>query len=228
MPCADDNCSGWRRDSTSSEAAKRPNARRVPPAQQDSLPAKLARERQQRPAHGALLAVRPPCDRMAICACPDEPRYRYPNLYEVRLIPTKKDIAFVEFLDEASATVAKDALHNYKLDGENKIKVRATAHISERLLMHSSAPDHLRAQVIRLLVTPDTAAKVSLSQTCSRTLLPPVFLRAVAVYYMGFLVHTCLPEQPSCCASHHPLERGSIQSMQSDPASKRIYTRKAV
>ena len=48
---------------------------------------------------------------------------RYPNLYEVRLIPTKKDIAFVEYLDEASATVAKEALHNYKLDGENKIKV---------------------------------------------------------------------------------------------------------
>ena len=49
---------------------------------------------------------------------------RYPNLHEVRLIPTKRDIAFVEYFDEASATVAKDALHNYKLDGENKIKVR--------------------------------------------------------------------------------------------------------
>jgi U2 small nuclear ribonucleoprotein B'' len=48
---------------------------------------------------------------------------RYPNLYEVRLIPMKKDIGFVEYLDEASAGVAKDALHNYKLDGENKIKV---------------------------------------------------------------------------------------------------------
>ncbi|CAL1694888.1 unnamed protein product [Somion occarium] len=48
---------------------------------------------------------------------------QYPNLYEVRLIPTKKDIAFVEYMDEASATVAKDALHNYKLDGENKIKI---------------------------------------------------------------------------------------------------------
>ena len=33
------------------------------------------------------------------------------------------DIAFVEFMDEGSATVAKEALHNYKLDGENKIKV---------------------------------------------------------------------------------------------------------
>ncbi|KAE9388594.1 RNA-binding domain-containing protein [Gymnopus androsaceus JB14] len=48
---------------------------------------------------------------------------QYPNLHEVRLIPTKKDIAFVEYIDEASSTVAKDALHNYKLDGENKIKI---------------------------------------------------------------------------------------------------------
>lgn len=43
----------------------------------------------------------------------------------MRLIPTKKDIAFVEYMDEGSATMAKDALHNYKLDGENKIKVCA-------------------------------------------------------------------------------------------------------
>lgn len=48
---------------------------------------------------------------------------QYPNLYEVCMIPTKKDIAFLEYVDEGSATVAKDALHNYKLDGENKIKI---------------------------------------------------------------------------------------------------------
>lgn len=48
---------------------------------------------------------------------------QYPNLYEVRMIPTKKDIAFVEYMDEASSTVAKDALHNFKLDAEHKIKV---------------------------------------------------------------------------------------------------------
>jgi len=48
---------------------------------------------------------------------------QYPNLYEVRLIPTKKDIAFVEYMDEGSATVAKEALHNHKLDGESKIKI---------------------------------------------------------------------------------------------------------
>ena len=40
----------------------------------------------------------------------------------------------MEYFDEGSATVAKDALHNYKLDGENKIKVRkyqsALTHLS--------------------------------------------------------------------------------------------------
>ncbi|CAG8521493.1 9570_t:CDS:2 [Acaulospora colombiana] len=35
--------------------------------------------------------------------------------------PYKKDIAFIEYADEGSATVAKDALHNSKL-GEGKIK----------------------------------------------------------------------------------------------------------
>ncbi|KAH8827538.1 hypothetical protein DL96DRAFT_1669041 [Flagelloscypha sp. PMI_526] len=48
---------------------------------------------------------------------------QYPNLHEIRLIPTKKDIAFVEYTDEDSATVAKDGLHNWKLDGDRKIKI---------------------------------------------------------------------------------------------------------
>lgn len=29
----------------------------------------------------------------------------------------------MEYMDEVSATVAKEGLHNFKLDGENKIKV---------------------------------------------------------------------------------------------------------
>ncbi|KAH7097862.1 RNA binding protein [Auriculariales sp. MPI-PUGE-AT-0066] len=48
---------------------------------------------------------------------------QYPNLHEVRLVPVKKDIAFVEYVDEASATAAKEALHNHRIDGETKIKV---------------------------------------------------------------------------------------------------------
>ncbi len=49
---------------------------------------------------------------------------RYPNLLEVRMVPTKKDIAFVEYTDEKSSSAAKDVLHNYRLDEEHKIKVR--------------------------------------------------------------------------------------------------------
>ncbi|WWC88307.1 uncharacterized protein L201_003215 [Kwoniella dendrophila CBS 6074] len=45
------------------------------------------------------------------------------GLVEIRTIPAKKDIAFVEFQDENSATLAKDALHNFKIDGETKMKV---------------------------------------------------------------------------------------------------------
>lgn len=72
---------------------------------------------------------------------------RYPNLYEVRLIPTKRDIAFVEFIDEGSAGVAKDALHNYKLDGENKIKVSLTFSVSN-FLTQCLHLDHLCEEII--------------------------------------------------------------------------------
>lgn len=48
---------------------------------------------------------------------------QHAGLTEIRTIPSKKDIAFVEFADEATATVAKEALHNFKIDGETKMKV---------------------------------------------------------------------------------------------------------
>jgi hypothetical protein len=67
------------------------------------------------------------------------------------VITTKRDIAFVEYFDEGSAMVAKDALHNYKLDGENKIKVREY----QSALTHLSADhtefcaDNVRTEVRR-------------------------------------------------------------------------------
>ncbi|KAL7420457.1 hypothetical protein Q5752_004407 [Cryptotrichosporon argae] len=48
---------------------------------------------------------------------------QHPGLVEIRTIPAKRDIAFVEYADEGSATAAKDALHNFKIDGETKMKV---------------------------------------------------------------------------------------------------------
>lgn len=47
----------------------------------------------------------------------------YPNLHDVRLIPGRKGIAFVEYTDEPSSTAAREALHNYKVDEEHKMKV---------------------------------------------------------------------------------------------------------
>jgi hypothetical protein len=95
---------------------------------------------------------------------------RYPNLYEVRLIPTKRDIAFVEYFDEGSATTAKDALHNYKLDGENKIKVCKC----QSTLMHLSVnnagfcTDYIRTEVRR-------GSRLYFVQLCTTAYLP-VFL----------------------------------------------------
>lgn len=48
---------------------------------------------------------------------------QHAGLLEIRTIPAKRDIAFIEFADEATAMVAKDALHNFKIDGETKMKV---------------------------------------------------------------------------------------------------------
>jgi len=51
---------------------------------------------------------------------------QYDNFVEVRLIPSRKGIAFVQYLDETSSSVAKDALHNVKFgdaDGGAKMKV---------------------------------------------------------------------------------------------------------
>lgn len=79
---------------------------------------------------------------------------RYPNLVEVRMVPAKKDIAFIEYADEASSGDAKDALHNYKLDGEQKIKVRAPyliylldAHSPPRFYLF---PDYVCSQVVAM------------------------------------------------------------------------------
>lgn len=47
---------------------------------------------------------------------------QYPNLVEVRTIPGRKGIAFVEYMDETSSAAAKDALHNHKL-GDDRMKI---------------------------------------------------------------------------------------------------------
>jgi hypothetical protein len=52
----------------------------------------------------------------------------------------------VEYLDEGSSTVAKDALHNYKIDGENKIKVVSSISCALAPLTRISIPRRSRSR----------------------------------------------------------------------------------
>jgi U2 small nuclear ribonucleoprotein B'' len=58
--------------------------------------------------------------------------HSYANLIEVRTIPGRRNIAFVEFADEHSSSVARDALHNSKFSGttgassEEGLKIKVT------------------------------------------------------------------------------------------------------
>jgi hypothetical protein len=79
----------------------------------------------------------------------------YPNLHDVRLIPGRKGIAFVEYTDEASSTVAREALHNYKVDEDHKMKVGVAAlwyiHSADVSIFHLPYSGHICEAVVRLL-----------------------------------------------------------------------------
>ena len=48
---------------------------------------------------------------------------RFPGFKEVRLVPGKHDIAFVEFEGEALAGVAKDALQGFRITATCAMKI---------------------------------------------------------------------------------------------------------
>ncbi|KAI7867865.1 hypothetical protein BDF14DRAFT_1799980 [Spinellus fusiger] len=48
---------------------------------------------------------------------------RFPGFIEVRMIPTKKGIAFVEYTNEMQASIVKSELSNHPLDPEHLMKV---------------------------------------------------------------------------------------------------------
>jgi U2 small nuclear ribonucleoprotein B'' len=70
----------------------------------------------------------------------------HPGLHEVRMIPTKRDIAFVEFADETTSAVAKDALHNFRIDGEHKIKASVLPRRAQPELTGISRRSRLRGR----------------------------------------------------------------------------------
>lgn len=45
--------------------------------------------------------------------------HSFPNLVDVRTIPGRRNIAFVEYTDEESSTAAREKLHNTRLPNPN-------------------------------------------------------------------------------------------------------------
>merc|ERR1711962_304634 len=48
---------------------------------------------------------------------------QFPGFKEVRLVPGRHDIAFVEFENEGQSTAAKDALQGFKITPSNAMKI---------------------------------------------------------------------------------------------------------
>ena len=49
--------------------------------------------------------------------------YRFPGFKEVRLVPGRHDIAFVEFENEVQSAAAKEALQGFKITPTNAMKI---------------------------------------------------------------------------------------------------------
>jgi len=49
--------------------------------------------------------------------------FRFPGFKEVRLVPGRHDIAFVEFENEMQASAAKEALQGFKITPSNAMKI---------------------------------------------------------------------------------------------------------
>uniref|UniRef100_A0A1I7YN92 U2 small nuclear ribonucleoprotein B n=1 Tax=Steinernema glaseri TaxID=37863 RepID=A0A1I7YN92_9BILA len=48
---------------------------------------------------------------------------QFPGLKDIRLVPNRTDIAFIEFEDETTATTAKQSLHNFKITPSQQMQV---------------------------------------------------------------------------------------------------------
>jgi len=80
---------------------------------------------------GGVLAEQPPNAILFLTNLPEETNEmmlsmlfnQFPGFKEVRLVPGRHDIAFVEFENEAQSTAAKDALQGFKITPSNAMKI---------------------------------------------------------------------------------------------------------
>ncbi|KAI5644166.1 RNA recognition motif domain-containing protein [Phthorimaea operculella] len=53
----------------------------------------------------------------------DAPNEEFPGFKEVRLVPNRHDIAFVEFANEMQSAAAKEALQGFKITPTHAMKI---------------------------------------------------------------------------------------------------------
>jgi len=121
-----------------SQAEATAAAQRVAAAAATGGPAAMlaAANTMQRPfaggaAAGGVLAEQPPNAILFLTNLPEETNEmmlsmlfnQFPGFKEVRLVPGRHDIAFVEFENEAQSTAAKDALQGFKITPSNAMKI---------------------------------------------------------------------------------------------------------
>lgn len=96
----------------------------------------------------------------------------------------------MEYMDEGSATMAKDALHNYKLDGENKIKVCRPGAVAIGQCLSRWSTDYIRAEVRSSLLRPSLPLRAG------------ILYRGVRCCCILFTVVSSLSSKPTLNAEH--------------------------
>lgn len=101
------------------------------PAQQPAQPAQQPAPAQQAPAAPSAIPEQPPNQILFLTNLPEETNEmmlsmlfnQFPGFKEVRLVPGRHDIAFVEFENEVQSAAAKDALQGFKITPSNAMKI---------------------------------------------------------------------------------------------------------
>ncbi|KAJ8975414.1 hypothetical protein NQ317_012590 [Molorchus minor] len=110
---------------------ERPKKVRPPPTKDDEAPRKKRRTRIPTGFPGGANAEQPPNQILFLTNLPDETSEmmlsmlfnQFPGFKEVRLVPNRHDIAFVEFENEMQSGAAKDALQGFKITPTHAMKI---------------------------------------------------------------------------------------------------------
>lgn len=108
-----------------------PGAPQQLPSQPQAQPAQQPAPATQAPAAPSAIPEQPPNQILFLTNLPEETNEmmlsmlfnQFPGFKEVRLVPGRHDIAFVEFENEVQSAAAKDALQGFKITPSNAMKI---------------------------------------------------------------------------------------------------------